>query len=176
MKSDARKELATMYIEMVPVVVDKMLAMSGYSRYKEYREDLLSEGYVALVKAADRYDPRKGVKFASYASLRIRGVFINMCRKIYKEEQSRVNLDSISEGDLSQAIEDTREERSIGNLIERLEPKNSMPYYEVYYGLILGEDTIKNVAKTLGMSEGSVSNVKRRLLKKLKIQLIKEGL
>jgi RNA polymerase sigma factor for flagellar operon FliA len=44
------------------------------------REDLESAGIVGLIKAADRYDPARQVKFATYASAVIRGEIMEALR------------------------------------------------------------------------------------------------
>lgn len=44
------------------------------------REDLESAGIVGLIKATDRYEPGRGVKFATYASTVIRGEVMELLR------------------------------------------------------------------------------------------------
>jgi RNA polymerase sigma factor for flagellar operon FliA len=44
------------------------------------REDLESAGIVGLIKAADRYEPGRGVKFATYASSVVRGEVMELLR------------------------------------------------------------------------------------------------
>ena len=44
------------------------------------REDLESAGIVGLIKAADRYEPCRGTKFATYASAVIRGEVMELLR------------------------------------------------------------------------------------------------
>lgn len=43
-------------------------------------EDMLQVGYMGLVDAAQRYTPRQGASFASYAAIRIRGSIIDFLR------------------------------------------------------------------------------------------------
>lgn len=45
------------------------------------RDDLLGVGYLGLVEAAQRFDPEKGVKFETWAELRIRGAVLDYARK-----------------------------------------------------------------------------------------------
>ncbi len=71
------------------------------------REDLESAGVVGLIKAADRYEPGRGVKFATYASTVIRGEVMELLRsrdwaprsvrRRYRELESAV-------GDLKQQL------------------------------------------------------------------------
>jgi RNA polymerase sigma factor FliA len=43
-------------------------------------EDLLSAGVLGLIKAVDRFDPRRGVKFATYANAVVRGEVLETLR------------------------------------------------------------------------------------------------
>src|SRR5207248_10375630 len=44
-------------------------------------EDLDQEGYIALVKAVDHFDPRRKVKFESYAISTVRGAMLEYLRR-----------------------------------------------------------------------------------------------
>ncbi len=44
-------------------------------------EDLEQEGYIALVKAVDQFDPRRKVKFESYAISMVRGAMLEYLRR-----------------------------------------------------------------------------------------------
>ena len=43
-------------------------------------EDLVGVGFIGLMDAADKYDPSRGVKFESYAGIRIRGAMLDELR------------------------------------------------------------------------------------------------
>ncbi|RYG64190.1 sigma-70 family RNA polymerase sigma factor, partial [bacterium] len=45
----------------------------GYMASGEPIDDLIQEGYVGLIKAVDRFDPEKGIKFSTYACHLISG-------------------------------------------------------------------------------------------------------
>lgn len=70
------------------VLVTENLALVGYhvnamlARVPSYvsRNDLVSAGHLALVRAARSYDPDTGVPFARYAALRIRGALVDELR------------------------------------------------------------------------------------------------
>lgn len=51
-----------------------------YSSFAEI-EDIINEGLITLVKAIDKFDLDKGVKFETYVSKRIRGMVIDLARK-----------------------------------------------------------------------------------------------
>lgn len=57
-------------------------------------DDLVSEGKVALVKAAKSYNPEKGVKFCTYATKAIKGyilTYINSKRPLIKPMRDKNN-------------------------------------------------------------------------------------
>lgn len=45
------------------------------------QEDLVSEGYIGLILAFDRYDPDSGVKFGTFAHHNVRGRMLNLTRR-----------------------------------------------------------------------------------------------
>lgn len=45
------------------------------------RQDLIQEGMLAMIKAVDRFDPGRDLKFATYAYHRIRGQMLNMLER-----------------------------------------------------------------------------------------------
>lgn len=58
-------------------------AMSLRNMYLKYGDvdDVVNEGVLALIDAIEAFDPTKGAKFETYASLRIRGAIIDYIRK-----------------------------------------------------------------------------------------------
>ena len=51
-----------------------------YSSFAQ-ADDIVNEGILSLLKAIDRFDPDKGVKFETYIAKRIRGMVIDLARK-----------------------------------------------------------------------------------------------
>ena len=58
-------------------------AMSMRNMYYKFGEtdDVINEGVLALMDAIESFDPTKGAKFETYASLKIRGAIIDYIRK-----------------------------------------------------------------------------------------------
>jgi len=75
----AREQLIMHYAPLVKYVVGR-LAIS-LPRSLE-GEDLLGYGLIGLIEAVDRFDPRRNVKFETFASARIRGQIIDMLRSL----------------------------------------------------------------------------------------------
>lgn len=72
-----RDELITTYIPLVRFVVGR-LGIPSTSMFDP--EDLISYGVIGLINAIDRFDPARGVRFESFASVRIRGAVIDQLR------------------------------------------------------------------------------------------------
>lgn len=74
-----KDKLIEEYIPLVKYVAGRLNIYLGNN--VEY-DDLLGYGYFGLIDAIDKYDLDKGVKFQTYASLRIRGSILDNIRKI----------------------------------------------------------------------------------------------
>ncbi len=74
----AREILATNYLYLVKYIYGR-IAINLPPHID--REDLEHQGVLGLLAALDNFDPDKGVKFETYASIRIRGAIIDYLRK-----------------------------------------------------------------------------------------------
>ena len=74
-----REKLIIEYAPLVKLVAGRLLMHVG--QYVDF-EDLTSYGIFGLIDAIDKYDPDKGIKFETYASIRIRGAIIDSIRKL----------------------------------------------------------------------------------------------
>lgn len=75
---DTRTALVKKYIPLVKYIASRVLI--GKSKYIEF-EDLVGYGMVGLMDALNKFDKEKGMKFSTYASIRIRGAMIDEIRK-----------------------------------------------------------------------------------------------
>lgn len=75
---DVREELIKKNIPLVKYIASKVIV--GKSKYLEY-EDLISYGMIGLMDAINKYDDTKGMKFSTYAAIRINGSIIDEIRK-----------------------------------------------------------------------------------------------
>lgn len=57
------------------------LQMRGISANYAQLEDMVNQGVLTLIDCIDRFDPDKGIKFESYAFMRVRGAIIDFVRK-----------------------------------------------------------------------------------------------
>lgn len=74
-----REQLIVKYAPLVKLVAGRLSMYLGYN--VEY-EDLVSYGIFGLIDAVDKFDYTKGIKFETYASLRIRGSILDQIRKM----------------------------------------------------------------------------------------------
>lgn len=80
LKSDKlREQLIIEYVPLVKLVAGRLNMYLGYTI--EY-DDLVSYGVFGLIDAIDKFDYGKGIKFETYASLRIRGSILDQIRKM----------------------------------------------------------------------------------------------
>ena len=77
--ADMRQKLLSKYVPLVRNVATRM-AM-GFPRSVELT-DLVNTGVIGLIEAFGNYDPRRGVKFETYAVPRIRGAILDELRAL----------------------------------------------------------------------------------------------
>lgn len=73
-----RNELILAYMNIV-----RYAAVSTRNMYLKYAEtdDIINEATVALMTAIDSFDTKRGVKFETYASIKVRGAIIDYIRR-----------------------------------------------------------------------------------------------
>ncbi|MDR1539937.1 MAG: FliA/WhiG family RNA polymerase sigma factor [Clostridiales bacterium] len=74
-----RETLIIEYAPLVKIIAGRLSIHIG--QYVEY-EDIISYGIFGLIDAIDKFEPSKGIKFETYASIRIRGSIIDNIRKL----------------------------------------------------------------------------------------------
>ncbi|MDE7431293.1 MAG: FliA/WhiG family RNA polymerase sigma factor [Lachnospiraceae bacterium] len=77
--SEKRDMIILEYAPLVKIVAGRLNMYLGYN--VEY-DDLVGYGIFGLIDAIDKFDYGKGVKFETYASLRIRGAILDQIRKM----------------------------------------------------------------------------------------------
>lgn len=77
--SELQEKIIIEYAGLVKLVAGRLSMYLGYN--VEY-DDLVGYGIFGLIDAIDKFDCTKGVKFETYASLRIRGAILDQIRKM----------------------------------------------------------------------------------------------
>jgi RNA polymerase sigma factor for flagellar operon FliA len=88
---EGKGQVVEKYIPLVKYIASRVSL--GKNKYMEY-EDLVSYGMIGLMDAMSKYDKNKGMKFSSYASIRIKGAIIDeirKCRPISKGAMDKLN-------------------------------------------------------------------------------------
>lgn len=75
---DYKEKVVEKYIPLVKYIASRVIL--GKTKYLEY-DDLVSYGIVGLMDAISKFDSSKGMKFSSYASIRIKGAMIDEIRR-----------------------------------------------------------------------------------------------
>ena len=92
--AELREKIIIEYAGLVKIVAGKLSIYLGYN--VEY-DDLVGYGTFGLIDAIDKFDYDKGVKFETYASLRIRGAILDQIRKMdwlprtVRQKQKRID-------------------------------------------------------------------------------------
>ena len=77
--SELQEKIIIEYAGLVKLVAGRLSMYLGSN--VEY-DDLVGYGIFGLIDAIDKFDNSKGVKFETYASLRIRGAILDQIRKM----------------------------------------------------------------------------------------------
>ena len=75
---ELRNELVLMHMQTAKYVAVSL--RNVYSKYGDV-EDVINEGVIALINAVETFDVDRGVKFETYANLKIKGAVIDYVRK-----------------------------------------------------------------------------------------------
>lgn len=73
-----RNDIVLRYLDVV-----RLIAVSLRNIYLKYAsaDDVINEGVIALMGAIETFDPERGVKFETYANLKIKGAIIDYVRR-----------------------------------------------------------------------------------------------
>lgn len=137
-------------------------------------EDLVQQGYFALLKAVKSYKREKGYKFTSYLHFSfqcaIRGLdmdtFISLDTPISEENETTIAEtipDNSTLEDIETALNLTAERQAIYNALERLEPLQRDIIISIYFH---GE-TLTSIATRLSRSIEAIRQRHQRILKDL---------
>ena len=155
-------------------------------------EDLISIGTIGLIKAINTFKPDKNIKLATYASRCIENEILMYLRKNNKtklevsiDEPLNVDWDGnelllsdilgTDEDVISKGIESEVEKKLLYKAIEKLNHREKV-IVEMRYGLNNkdGEEmTQKEVADSLGISQSYISRLEKKIIKRLKREILK---
>ena len=183
----ARSELIEHNLRLV-VYIAKKFESSGADI-----DDLISVGAIGLIKAVQSYDVSKNIKLATYASRCIENEILMFIRKKtkqnyevsldeplnYDKDGNELLLSDILESDVDEAnveLEKSSENKILWNAIRRLNAREQK-IMELRFGLNGDEEnTQKEVADMLGISQSYISRIEKKILSRLKKDLTKANI
>lgn len=153
-------------------------------------EDLISIGTIGLIKAVETYQPAKNIKLATYASRCIENEILMYLRK-NANRRSEVSLDEPLNTDwdgnelllsdvlgtdsdvIEKPIEDDVDRSLLFEAIGRLSERERT-IITMRFGLDgRPEQTQKEVADRLGISQSYISRLEKRIIKRLKNEMLR---
>jgi RNA polymerase sigma factor for flagellar operon FliA len=148
MSEQEREDLIKAHIGLVRHVVGRVVVRlpEGVDR-----DDLESAGIMGLIKAADRFDPTRGVKFATYASAVVRGEVMEALRaKDWAPRSLRRRY-----RELEQTI--AQLQRQLGRQPDQLEICRALHLSEEEYQELLSETSSMAITSLDELMEGEES-------------------
>lgn len=183
----ARSELIEHNLRLV-VYIAKKFESSGADI-----DDLISVGAIGLIKAVQSYDVSKNIKLATYASRCIENEILMFIRKKtkqnyevsldeplnYDKDGNELLLSDILESEpdeVNSMLEKSSENKILWNAIRKLNAREQK-IMELRFGLNGDEEsTQKEVADMLGISQSYISRIEKKILSRLKKDLIKSNI
>lgn len=162
---------------------------------KQYRKsgvpfsDLISEGNIGLIKAAEKFDETKGVKFISYAVWWVRNAIIE-CIEKFNGNTEEVNADlytfdnhnNISEYEYSSQMVNNEFEEELANLQSRKDTiselmkslkEREIKILSLYFGLYDGKEmTLDEIGAEMNLTMERVRQIKDKAMVKLKVNAL----
>ena len=155
-------------------------------------EDLISIGTIGLIKAINTFNTGKNIKLATYASRCIENEILMYLRRNSKtrmevsiDEPLNVDWDGnelllsdilgTDEDVISRRLEEEVEISLLAKAISKLTPREQT-IIKLRFGLGKGEGrerTQKEVADLLGISQSYISRLEKRIMKRLKKEIVK---
>ncbi len=156
-------------------------------------EDLISIGTIGLIKSINTFAPNKNIKLATYASRCIENEILMYLRKSSRlkaevsiDEPLKADWDgnelllsdvlSSDEDIVSQGIEDESDMEMLYAALGKLSPRERK-IMDLRFGFSGGEElTQKEVADMLGISQSYISRLEKRIIGRLRKELVKSGM
>lgn len=177
-----RDELIINNIRLVRYVIHKM---NLHHRADEYYD----AGLIGLVKAANKFNPDKGIKFSSFAVTCIRNEILIEIRKEYPERPISLDItvsvngyDNKNELTLLDMIPDSfnmeeyiieKEKYDVMNKALLALTDRELTIFKLYYGR--HDMTQKEIAMLLGTTQSNMSRIMKNIIKKLRKEVSKGG-
>jgi len=183
--TDIKEKLILKYAGLIKPVIGRMTA---YKHARADYEDMASAGMFGLIDAIDKFDYEKGIKFETYASIRIKGSVLDSLRRLdwvprtlrqkkepvmalvsyddpnIQGEESLLPDESVTPED---AVEQKETNEILASAVSHLNERERRVIGLYYY-----EDmTLKEISGLMGVSESRISQIHTKAVKKLRVKL-----
>lgn len=173
---DSRNEIITSNLRLV-------VSMALKHRHRGVPlEDLIQEGNLGLIAAAEKFDPSRNQRFSTYASWVILSHIRNAIRKA-RHAQKEVPLclqDDEDEEFLNPCLVDNEtpfeafirveDKKLVQRLIDTLEKKVEREIIRERYGFDEKQFHLKEIAEKYGLAISTVDEIQKRALRKMRKQ------
>lgn len=183
---EAKNELIEHNLRLVAHIIKKY-----YASYRD-QEDLISIGTIGLIKAASTFNSSKGTKFATYASRCIENEILMYLRRNSKtklevsiDEPLNVDWDGnelllsdilgTDEDTIYKDLENEAERKILFRALNKLSGREKM-IVRMRFGLDHPEGkemTQKEVADLLGISQSYISRLEKKIMTRLRREMIR---
>jgi len=178
MTAEERDELITSHLWQVDSIARRL---KGRLPSQIELEELKSAGHLGLVKAADSFDPSRGVQFNTYAEPRIRGAMIDGLRALasgYRDHRKGFKFISVLTESLSHiSAESLRVNAQKDGARAHDAFLKSPDFYiaqltareqQVVVAYFCEEKSLKEIGAQLGVTESRASQIKSGAVNKLR--------
>ncbi|HOC82329.1 MAG: sigma-70 family RNA polymerase sigma factor [Synergistales bacterium] len=157
---EARERLILSYRPLVFWIARK------YRVAPQRYQDLIQEGMLALIKAVDRFEPDRNIRFVTYGFYRIKGQMTNFLQRVEAKAPSPVDDAEVQVPDPFDA--DSLDWKiCLADGIEALTGREG----DIVRALVLEGLKARDYAESAGMDVSNVYRIQRRALAKLKAWL-----
>lgn len=183
---EAAKSLLTEHNLRLVVYISRRFENTGLNL-----EDLISIGTIGLIKAISTFKSSKNIKLATYASRCIENEILMYLRKIGKE-RTEVSFDEplntdwdgnelllsdvlgTDDDEVCRPLEDDADRQMLNNAIDTLNEREKS-IISLRFGLNGGSElTQKEVADLMGISQSYISRLEKRIINRLRREMIRQ--
>lgn len=183
-RNEARNKLIEHNLRLVVYIAKK------FDNTGESLEDLISVGSIGLIKAIKNFNLEKNIKLATFASRCIENEILMFLRKSVKTKneislEEPLNIDSegnelvladvisMENDSVTKNLENACEQKILLDLVDKLN-RREKEIINLRFGLNnFEEKTQKEVADMLGISQSYISRIEKKIISKLKKEIVK---
>ena len=154
---DAREKLILAYRPLVYWVANKF-KVSG-QRYA----DIVQEGTLALIRAVDKFDVDRGLRFTTYACYRVRGQILNYLQRVEAKAPIPVDVE-MEDNDETTGISEVEEILMLRDGLSQLPEREA----HILKALVVDSRNARELAAEMSLDVSHIYRLKKKALNQLK--------